>query len=78
MISQFGSVVEIKRHCGWTGNIETSWKTVSVTQSNKSPSSKTLAQIDGDDSILYWVDLTTEMAFYLPHHFPGERFFSFD
>jgi hypothetical protein len=33
--------------------------------------SKTLAEIDGDDSILYWVDLTTEMAFYLPHQFSG-------
>jgi hypothetical protein len=47
MVSQFGSVVEIKRHCGWTGNVETSWKTVSVTQSNKSPNSKTLVEIDG-------------------------------
>ncbi len=72
MVSQFGSVVEIRRHCGWTGNIETSWKTVSVSQSYKNPSSKTLNEIDGDDSILYWVDLTTEMAFYLPHQFPGE------
>ncbi len=77
MISQFGSVVEIKRQCGWTGNIETSWKTHSAAQTNKNPISKTLAEIDGDDSILYWVDLTTEMAFYLPHHFPGERLFSF-
>ncbi|CAF4197320.1 unnamed protein product [Rotaria sp. Silwood2] len=73
MISQFGSVVEIKRHCGWTGNVETSWKTVSVAQSNKCPTSKTLAEIDGDDSILYWVDLTTEMAFYLPHHFSTDN-----
>ncbi|CAF4973987.1 unnamed protein product [Rotaria sp. Silwood1] len=69
MVSQFGTVVEVKRHCGWTGDIETSWKTVSVTQLNKCSTSKTLIDIDGDDSILYWVDLTTEMAFYLPHHF---------
>jgi hypothetical protein len=33
--------------------------------------SKILAEIDGDDSILYWVNLTTEMAFYLPHQFSG-------
>ena len=71
MISKFGSVVEVKRHSGWTGNLETSWKTVSVNQSNKNPTTKSLAEIDGEDSILYWVDLTTEMAFYLPHHFPG-------
>jgi len=71
MVSQFGSVVEITRHSGWTGNVETSWKTVSVAHANKSPSLKTLDEIDGDDSILYWVDLTTEMAFYLPHQFPG-------
>jgi hypothetical protein len=31
-----------------------------------------LEEIDGDDSIFYWVDLTTEMAFYLPHQFSGE------
>jgi hypothetical protein len=42
-----------------------------VNQSTKNPTSKKLAEINGEDSILYWVDLTTEMAFYLPHHFPG-------
>jgi hypothetical protein len=31
-------------------------------------------EIDGDDSILYWGDLTTEMAFYLPHQFSGSLF----
>ncbi|CAF2041102.1 unnamed protein product [Rotaria magnacalcarata] len=69
MVSQFGSVVEVKRHCGWTGNSETSWKTVSSSHSNTNPETKTICEIDGHDSILYWVDLTTEMAFYLPHHF---------
>ncbi|CAF3528801.1 unnamed protein product [Adineta steineri] len=69
MISQFGTVVEVTRHCGWTGNIETSWKTIANSQTNTNSSSKTLAEIDGEDSIFYWVDLTTEMAFYLPHQF---------
>ncbi|CAF4372099.1 unnamed protein product, partial [Rotaria sp. Silwood2] len=69
MVSQFGSVVEVKHHCGWTGNVETSWKTVSLTQSNTYSKTKTFADINGHDSILYWADLTTEMAFYLPHHF---------
>ncbi|CAF0874456.1 unnamed protein product [Adineta ricciae] len=73
LVSQFGSVVETKRHCGWTGNLETSWKTVSAAQANTNPKSKTLYEIDGDDSILYWVDLTTEMAFYLPHQFPPDN-----
>jgi hypothetical protein len=35
MVSQFGSVVEVKRHCGWTGNPETSWKTIAIAQSSK-------------------------------------------
>jgi len=35
-------------------------------------SAKTLAEIDGDDSILYRIDLTTEMAFYLPQQFSSE------
>jgi hypothetical protein len=35
MVSQFGSVVEVKRHCGWTGNTETSWKTIDIAQSSK-------------------------------------------
>lgn len=34
MVAQLGSVAEVKRHCGWTGNAETSWKTVSSTQSS--------------------------------------------
>ena len=71
MISKLGTVVEIKRHCGWTGNVETSWQTVSAAASNSSSYSKVLADIDGSDSVLYWVDLTTEIAFYLPHQFLG-------
>ncbi len=35
---------------------------------------KTLAEIDGDDSILYRIDLTTEMAFYLPQQFSSQWF----
>ncbi|CAF0816396.1 unnamed protein product [Rotaria sp. Silwood1] len=69
MVSQFGSIVEVKRHCGWTGNAETSWKTVPIVLSNMYSKTKTLAEINGHDSILYWADLTTEIAFYLPHHF---------
>lgn len=90
MVSQLGSVVEVKRHCGWTGNTETSWKTIDIAQSSKeikrkmisflfeldtNINSKTLAEINGDDSILYWVDLTTEMAFYLPQQFSSLLFF---
>ena len=37
-----------------------------------SPKSKTLDEINGHDSIFYWIDLTTEMAFYLPHHFSSK------
>lgn len=73
MISKFGSVAEIQRHCGWTGNVETSWKPISTNQLDSGAKSKTLEQIDGIDSILYWVDLTTEIAFYLPHHFNSKN-----
>ena len=71
MIAQLGSVIEVSRHCGWTGNMETSWKPVGNTASATSPTTKALVDIDGQDSILYWIDLTTEMAFYLPHHYTG-------
>lgn len=87
MVKQFGSVVEVNRHCGWTGNMETSWKTMPMTPSSNNQTtnlvkdfsfiqlesntnaSKTLREIDGDDSILYWVDYTSEIAFYLPQKF---------
>ncbi|CAF4423996.1 unnamed protein product, partial [Adineta steineri] len=36
------------------------------------PNSKILHEIEGDDSILYRVDLTTEMAFDLPHQFSAD------
>lgn len=89
MVKQFGSVVEVNRHCGWTGNVETSWKTMAMTQSSSNrttdlikslsfvqldsnTTSKTLGEIDGDDSILYWVDYTSEIAFYLPQKFSSE------
>ncbi|CAF1180737.1 unnamed protein product, partial [Didymodactylos carnosus] len=67
VVSKLGSVVDVKRHCGWTGNPTTSWKPVNQTAiSTNVVRSKTLNDLNGDDSILYWVDLTTEMAFYLP------------
>ena len=76
MISRLGSVAEIKRHCGWTGHVETSWKNVSTqSTSARNPTSKQLKEIDGRDSIFYWVDLTTEMAFYLPQQLAGQSIF---
>lgn len=68
MVSRLGSIAEIKRHCGWTGNSETSWKISSNQPKEKVASSKNLSEIDGRDSIFYWVDLTTEMAFFLPQN----------
>jgi hypothetical protein len=34
MILQLGSIIEIKQHCGWTGRMETSWKSVKTNQSS--------------------------------------------
>ena len=35
MVSQLGTVIEVNRHGGWTGNIETSWKTVNLSSSSE-------------------------------------------
>lgn len=42
-------------------------------QSPHSTKCKHLNEINGDDSILYWADLTTEITFYFPQHFASEN-----
>jgi len=73
MVSKLGKVIEVNRHGGWTGTLETSWKTINVNASTSNSTTKTLTEIDGLNSIFYWLDLTSEMAFYLPHQFSAEQ-----
>lgn len=69
-----GTIVDIKEHSGWTGSLETSWKTVSSIKANlnkdntiKQPLGKKLNQINGVDNIIYWSDITSEIAFIIPN-----------
>jgi hypothetical protein len=70
-LHSLGSIVDVKKHHGWTGNFETSWKIVQTTSSlsetSKKPISKQINELNGLDYILYWSDITSEIAFILPN-----------
>jgi hypothetical protein len=70
-LNSLGSIVDVKRHHGWTGNFETSWKIVqpvnSSNETHKKPTSMQISELNGLDYILYWSDITSEIAFILPN-----------
>lgn len=73
IVRQLGSIIELKNHCGWTGKSESSWKSSKLSSMNFVEKTKSLHEIDGQDSIFYWVDLTSEMVFYLAREFVDQQ-----
>ena len=60
----------MKNHNGWSGNFETSWRTIkldSAKENAKQTVSTHINQLNGADNIIYWSDITSEIAFILPN-----------
>ncbi|KAK3094041.1 hypothetical protein FSP39_023374 [Pinctada imbricata] len=67
-LHSLGWPVDIKRHAGWTGHISTSWKiTEQEEYSEDDYQAGTGGSIyDGRKQVLYWADVSSEVAFVVP------------
>lgn len=66
-LSSLGWPVSVSAHAGWTGHVSTSWK--ATAQPNiPQPSHSNLggALYNGDTHVLYWADVSSEIAFVVP------------
>ncbi len=62
-----GRIVDLKEHNGWTGTIDTSWKTISTKENRtKQVIKRKLNQLNGNESVIYWSDISSEIVFILP------------
>lgn len=70
VLLNLGWPVEIEEHAGWTGFVNTSWKiqTSTVVTSKKDFNVNTAENMrfNGEKRILYWADVSGEIAFVLP------------
>uniref|UniRef100_A0AAG5CVD2 Ral GTPase-activating protein subunit alpha/beta N-terminal domain-containing protein n=1 Tax=Anopheles atroparvus TaxID=41427 RepID=A0AAG5CVD2_ANOAO len=73
MLYTIGCPVTVQEHAGWTGFIGTSWKIPRDTASrNNEPLSKGNGapeewQLNGEKRVLYWADISSEMAIVVPN-----------
>uniref|UniRef100_A0A182JDQ4 Ral GTPase-activating protein subunit alpha/beta N-terminal domain-containing protein n=1 Tax=Anopheles atroparvus TaxID=41427 RepID=A0A182JDQ4_ANOAO len=73
MLYTIGCPVTVQEHAGWTGFIGSSWKIPRDTAShNNEPLSKGNGapeewQLNGEKRVLYWADISSEMAIVVPN-----------
>ncbi|XP_046418146.1 ral GTPase-activating protein subunit beta isoform X4 [Neodiprion fabricii] len=71
-LSSLGWPVSVSSHAGWTGHVSTSWRaTIPVTVPQPAHSDHGGALYNGDTHILYWADVSSEVAFIVPTHLMG-------
>lgn len=71
-LNGLGLIIDVKDHAGWTGNVSSAWK---VTEDSPSPTNEDYSEanedhggsaFDGIRKVLYWADVSHEMAFIVP------------
>ncbi|XP_024939049.1 ral GTPase-activating protein subunit beta isoform X11 [Cephus cinctus] len=68
-LSSLGWPVSVSSHAGWTGHVSTSWRvTVPVNVPQPAHSDHGGALYNGDTHVLYWADVSSEIAFVVPTH----------
>ncbi|XP_058062328.1 ral GTPase-activating protein subunit beta isoform X2 [Anopheles bellator] len=70
MLYMIGWPVKVQEHAGWTGFIGTSWKIPRdyKTAPNRNESlSEAQWQLNGEQKVLYWADVSSEMAIVVPN-----------
>ena len=74
-MDSLGRIIDVKEHNGWTGYMETSWRTITIRENNiqKTPLKRKLNQLNGIESVVYWSDVSSEIIFILPN---GSRNFN--
>lgn len=67
ILHSLGNPVNVDEHAGWTGFLNNSWK---IKSSTSNPSKLSHAghdrKFNGDKRILYWADVSAEIAFVVP------------
>ena len=71
MLSSLGWPVGVAAHPGWTGDIRTSWKVSQSEQGDQEHQDTGPAKFNGDQSLLYWADVTGELAILVPAATPS-------
>ncbi|XP_048505289.1 ral GTPase-activating protein subunit beta isoform X3 [Athalia rosae] len=71
-LSSLGWPVSVSTHAGWTGHVSTSWRaTLPINVPQPAHSDHGGALYNGDTHILYWADVSSEVAFIVPTHSVG-------
>ncbi|XP_070158722.1 ral GTPase-activating protein subunit beta isoform X2 [Polyergus mexicanus] len=66
-LSSLGWPVSVSAHAGWTGHVSTSWRvTAQVNVPQPAHSNHGGAFYNGDTHVLYWADVSSEIAFIVP------------
>ncbi|XP_034949716.1 ral GTPase-activating protein subunit beta isoform X2 [Chelonus insularis] len=67
LLSSLGWPVNVSTHAGWTGHVSTSWRvTPPTTNPSTTNSDHGGALFNGETHILYWADVSSEIAFIVP------------
>lgn len=66
-LSSLGWPVSVSVHAGWTGHVSTSWRaTAQVNVPQPAQSNHGGALYNGDTYVMYWADVSSEIAFVVP------------
>lgn len=67
-LNSLGWPVSVASHAGWTGHVSTSWKstTTQVNVPTVGQSDHGGALYNGNTHLLYWADVSSEIAFLVP------------
>ncbi|XP_025157672.1 ral GTPase-activating protein subunit beta [Harpegnathos saltator] len=66
-LSSLGWPVSVSAHAGWTGHVSTSWRaTAQMNVPQPAHSNHGGALYNGDTHVLYWADVSSEIAFVVP------------
>ncbi|XP_055857706.1 ral GTPase-activating protein subunit beta isoform X12 [Episyrphus balteatus] len=71
MLLTLGWPVDIQDHCGWTGSVSTSW--ILRNKNEKPREESNDLRFNGKSSVLYWADVSSEIAFVVPTEFNRQK-----
>jgi hypothetical protein len=66
MLQTLGKAVDIDEHAGWTGFINSSWK-INTPRKSRGDFRVGDMNYNGEKRIIYWADVSSEMAFVVPN-----------
>ncbi|GFY51172.1 ral GTPase-activating protein subunit beta [Trichonephila inaurata madagascariensis] len=65
-LRSLGWPVDVKKHAGWTGHISTAWKILPSDDLDPISEEDTVSVYNGKNKVLYWSDVSSELAFVVP------------